>query len=180
MHDCVILTFRLHSIAISGPVLDHFMLFSIQRISVEQTFPLRRAQLLNGTSESCLFRGDDEASTLHVAVVQAESIVAVATVCREAPPGLESDNAWRLRGVAVEPHLRGDGLGRMLVKRCCNHAQRQGGRLVWCTARESARGFYESLGFAASTPPFKLPARDELLFYEMRYVLQDGLAPDEE
>lgn len=62
-------------------------------------------------------------------------------------------------------------LGRTLIKPCFEHARRHGGRLAWCTARESARGFYEALGFTSSPLPFTLPARGDLLFYEMHYVL---------
>lgn len=147
------------------------MLFSIHRISAEQAFPLRRAVLLDGIAESCRFRGDDDEGTLHVAVSQGERMVAVATVCLESLPGCSSDTAWRLRGVAVEPDARRFGFGRVLIKLCCEHARRDGGRLVWCTARESARGFYEALGFASSSAPFTLPSRGELLFYEMHYIL---------
>lgn len=147
------------------------MLFSIHRISAEQAFPLRRAVLLDGTAEACRFRGDDDESTLHVAVLQGERMIAVATVCLESPPGCSSETAWRLRGVAVVPDARRFGFGRVLIKLCCDHAKRRGGRLVWCTARESARSFYEALGFTSSSAPFKLPSRGELLFYEMHYVL---------
>lgn len=107
-------------------------------------------------------------------------MVAVATVCREALPGAPSDTAWRLRGVAVEAHVRGFGFGRTLMKLCFEHAQRHGGRLAWCTARETARGFYEALGFASSSPPFKLPSRGDLLFYEMHYILPGAPSMDVE
>jgi GNAT superfamily N-acetyltransferase len=156
------------------------MLFSIHYISAAQAFPLRREVLLEGTSESCRFRGDDDEGTLHVAVSRGEQIVAVATVCLESLPGCTSDTAWRLRGVAVAPDARRFGFGRVLIKLCCEHARRRGGRLAWCTARESARGFYESLGFASSSAPFTLPSRGELLFYEMHYILPGVPAEDAE
>lgn len=150
---------------------DSPALFSIHAVSAEHVLPLRRSVLLDNQADSCRFRGDDELTTLHVAVYDAARTIAIATVCREALPGSQSDTAWRLRGVAVEPLARGYGFGRTLIKLCFEHARRHGGRVAWCTARESARGFYEALGFASSSPPFKLPSRGDLLFYEMHYVL---------
>jgi len=150
---------------------DSRALFSIHTVSAEDVLPLRGSILLDNQTDSCRFRGDDDPTTLHLAVYEGERMIAVATVCREALPGVQSDSAWRLRGVAVEPHARGYGFGRTLMKLCCDHARRHGGRLAWCTARETARGFYEALGFTSSSPPFKLPSRGDLLFYEMHYVL---------
>jgi GNAT superfamily N-acetyltransferase len=152
-------------------MLDSPALFSIHAVSTEHVLPLRRSILLDNQADPCRFRGDDDQTTLHLAVCNDARIIATATVCREALPGSQSDTAWRLRGVAVEPLARGYGFGRTLIKLCFEHARRHGGRLAWCTARESARGFYEALGFASSSPPFKLPSRGDLLFYEMHYVL---------
>ena len=126
---------------------QHRTLFSVCSVPVEWVYPLRTAVLLEGRPDSCRFRGDDDASTLHLAVYQNERIVAVASVCREALSGSVSDAEWRLRGIAVEEGLRGYGLGRLLVKLCLDHVQKEGGRLAWCTARESARKFYELLDF---------------------------------
>jgi predicted GNAT family N-acyltransferase len=150
---------------------DHHMLFSVCSVSAEQVFPLRSEVLLDGDAESSRFRHDENDSTLHLAVYRGDSIVACATVCRESLPGSERDDEWRLRGVAVVAELRGYGLGRLLVKLCLDHVGNEGGRLAWCTARESARGFYETLGFASSAPPFQLPSRGDVLFHQMRCVL---------
>ncbi|RDU95148.1 GNAT family N-acetyltransferase [Trinickia dinghuensis] len=161
-------------------MLDSTALFSVHAVSAEYVRPLRRTILLDNQTDSSRFRGDDEPTTLHVAIYRSERIIAVATVCREALPGSQDDTAWRLRGVAVEEHARGYGFGRTLMKACFDHARRHGGRLAWCTARETARGFYEALGFASSSPPFKLPSRGDLLFYEMHYVLPGGPISDVE
>ncbi|SDG66997.1 GNAT family N-acetyltransferase [Paraburkholderia phenazinium] len=149
-------------------------LFSVRSVAAERVYPLRSAVLLDGHSESCRFHGDDEASTLHLAVYQNERIVAVSTICREALRGATSDTQWRLRGVAVESEWRGHGLGRLLVNMCLDHVQKEGGQLAWCTARESARTFYESLEFVASAPPFTLPSRGDARFYEMHHVMPGG------
>jgi GNAT superfamily N-acetyltransferase len=158
----------------------HSLLFSVRSVPAERVHPLRSVVLLDGHSESSRFHGDDEASTLHLAVYLNERIVAVSTICREALRGANSDTTsdttsdtqWRLRGVAVESELRGQGLGRLLVKMCIDHAQKQGGQLVWCMARESARAFYESLEFTSTTPPFTLASHGDIRFYEMHHALR--------
>ncbi|TKC88647.1 GNAT family N-acetyltransferase [Trinickia terrae] len=159
---------------------DHHMLYSICSVPAERVLSLRSEVLLDGNAESSRFVHDDEVSTLHLAVCEHEEIVAVATVCREALPGSTSAKEWRLRGVAVEPRLRGYGFGRLLIKLCLDHVQKEGGRTAWCTARESARGFYEALGFASSAPPFQLPSRGDVLFHEMQYVLSGEAISDTE
>ncbi|MFM0643228.1 GNAT family N-acetyltransferase [Paraburkholderia bryophila] len=146
-------------------------LFAIRSVPAEQVYPIRSSVLLDGDTSQCRFRGDDQDSTLHLAICDDDAIVAAATVCQEAFPGSPGDHAWRLRGVAVEPSMQRYGFGRMLIKLCFDHARKEGGRIVWCTARESARGFYEALGFASASPPFTLPTRGDVLFYEMHYVL---------
>ncbi|MGH8778844.1 GNAT family N-acetyltransferase [Paraburkholderia sp.] len=146
-------------------------LLAVRSVPSEQVIPLRSAVLLDGHTEGSRFRGDDDPSTLHLAIYRSERIVAVATICNEAMPRSHSDTEWRLRGVAVDTAQQRYGLGRLLIKQCLQHAFEHGGRLAWCTARESARGFYEALGFASSTPAFKLPSKGDMLFYEMHYVL---------
>lgn len=149
-------------------------LFSIRSVPVEDVLPLRQALLLDGDPGASRFRGDNDDSTLHLAVYRSEQIVAVASVCREARPGDTDTASWRIRGVAVEPELQRFGFGRLLIKLCVEHAQRQNGRLAWCTARESARAFYETLGFISPIPPFTLPAKGNMLFYQMQYRLPDA------
>jgi GNAT superfamily N-acetyltransferase len=150
---------------------DNHLLFSIHSIRAEQTLQLRCAILANGHADSCRFRGDDDKSTLHLGLYEHEEIVAVASICQEALQGSNDDTAWRLRGIAVEPRLQGYGFGGVLVRLCVEHARSLGARMVWCTARESAKRFYEALGFTSSWPPFTLPTRGDIRFYEMHYVL---------
>jgi GNAT superfamily N-acetyltransferase len=150
---------------------DHSFSFFIRSVGVEQVLALRRAVLLNGDANASHFRGDDRESTLHLAVYEGNEIVAVSTICEESAPDSGGDAAWRLRGVAVEPRLQGYGFGRVLVKLCIEHARRHRAERVWCTARESAKRFYDALGFVSSRPPFTLPVRIDIQFYEMHYLL---------
>ncbi|KVF19030.1 GNAT family N-acetyltransferase [Burkholderia cepacia] len=144
-------------------------LFTIASIDAAQTHPLRAAILLNGDLNACELAGDHAPTTLHVGVRDDRSnIVAVASLCEEPRDDDPARPAWRLRGMAVHPAVRGMGFGRVLVQVCVRHAQAHGAALVWCTAREVAYRFYEKLGFAADGALVTMPGRTDTAFYVMR------------
>jgi GNAT superfamily N-acetyltransferase len=68
---------------------------------------------------------------------------------REAPQDEDEPHAWRLRGMATLPEVRGQGYGGALLERCLRHALDRGGDLAWCTARVPAAGFYRRYGFVS-------------------------------
>jgi len=124
-------------------------------ISTTRTIELRAARglrhdLLRPHQEpwEIVFDGDDAPDTLHVGAFDAESLVGIASVMREAPPwARDDDRAWRLRGMATQPEVRGRGYGGALLERCLAHALDHGGALAWCSARVPAAGFYRRYGF---------------------------------
>ena len=76
-------------------------------------------------------------------------------------PGLTYQGGWRalIEGVRVDEKIRSAGLGRAMVEHAIERARARGCRLVQLTTdktRPAARGFYESLGFAASHEGMKL------------------------
>ena len=108
----------------------------------------------------CAFDGDEAESTIHFGVEIGGSLVGIASLYREAPPSASSGPAvaaWRLRGMATAPEVRGSGHGRALVGACLDHVAAHGGGLFWCNARTSAAGFYEGLGLRIEGPEFDLP-----------------------
>ena len=50
---------------------------------------------------------------------------------------------WQLRGMAVLPELRGEGVGRKLLKAVHEEVSAP----LWCNAREAAEGFYNGEGY---------------------------------
>lgn len=144
---------------------------SLAAVSAESVWPLRAKVLLDGDENASRFAADSDKATLHLAISVSDEIVAVSTICREAFHDIGADRAWRLRGVAVEPAWQGHGFGKRLMNACIDHVRRNDGKVVWCTARESARGFYESLGFVASEQSLMIAARPDMAFYEMRLLL---------
>lgn len=123
----------------------------IRRVAVAEVLPLRALVLREGGPlDTARFAEDDVA--LHVAVLDPE-IVACATVF--AAPREGEPDAWRIRGVAVHPSRRGEGLGEAVVRHAIEAA---GASDWWCTARVNAVGFWERLGFTAEEElPYSLP-----------------------
>ncbi|WP_175997048.1 GNAT family N-acetyltransferase [Burkholderia stabilis] len=152
-------------------------LFTIASIDAAQTHPLRAMVLLNGDLNACELAGDHATTTLHVGVRDRTGIVAIASLCEEARDGDRARPAWRLRGMAVHPAVRGMGFGRVLVQVCVRHAEERGAALVWCTARESAYRFYEKLGFATDGAPVTMPGRTDTAFHVMRRYLDRHSPP---
>ena len=131
--------------------------------------------------------GDDDPDTAFFAVRDATSgeILSTASVRHEAPPwdlrarrnpdhpgpgcgpevprvarsaaGSEGADAWRLRAMATEERVRGQGLGRRVLEAVIDHVAATGGGLLWCSARIGAVSFYERAGFTTSGEPYQEP-----------------------
>jgi GNAT superfamily N-acetyltransferase len=99
---------------------------------------------------------------LHLAAYdRADRIVGVVAVVPEPMPPLHPDEPGepgrRLRGMAVHPEERGQGVGRALLIRVFDGVARLGGGLLWCNARLPAAGFYRKAGFVDVGEPWEDP-----------------------
>jgi GNAT superfamily N-acetyltransferase len=105
-----------------------------------------------------IYPTDEEPATFHAgASADGGQLVGVATVSVEAHPFDPRPGDWRLRGMATDPAVRGQGFGALALRTCLDHVRQQGGTRVWCNARAPARGFYEHEGFALESDAFELP-----------------------
>jgi len=93
--------------------------------------------------------GDDRPGAAHWVATSADlGLIGVVSVMPEAAPwDPAGESGWRLRGMATVPEVRGWGVGADLVTRVLEHARAQQGRVLWCTARMPAVGFYQRQGF---------------------------------
>ncbi|MFM7322775.1 MAG: thiamine diphosphokinase, partial [Armatimonadota bacterium] len=90
--------------------------------------------------------GDDAPGTVHyVALDGDERVVGCATV-------LYGDAA-QLRGMAVDVHWQGKGVGAEIVRAVMEHCR---GKRLWCNARLSAAGFYRRCGFMEEGDVFEI------------------------
>jgi GNAT superfamily N-acetyltransferase len=121
-------------------------------VSVEQvlpwvTLPLRQKVLRpHQTFAQLQQEGDNDPETAFFAAYDTQhQVVGTASVRRETSPWGEP--GWRLRGMATEEELRGQGIGAAVLARVLDYVARLGGGLLWCNARLPAQLFYERAGF---------------------------------
>lgn len=118
------------------------------------TRELRRAVLRPDAAQDAAMPGDAE-DAIHVAAWDGDRVVgAVAVLPRPCPVRPQIANCLQLRGMAVDPSLRGQGVGALVFAGVRGIAASRGHELIWCNARTSALGFYERLGFAAEGAEF--------------------------
>ncbi len=131
----------------------------IRAVAAAATRPLRQQVLRPHQSpEELVYPGDDAAGSFHLAAYEGERLVGTISLSlegREGGPG--EGRAYRLRGMATHPDLRGTGLGTRLLVEAIRRMVRAGGERVWCNARSSAAGFYARHGFDVVSEEFELP-----------------------
>ena len=86
--------------------------------------------------------------SLHFVCVEESKVVACLIVY------LESSNRGQLMQMAVDKSYQGKGIGRSLVTFALQKCAEQALKEIFCHARETVTGFYDSLGFEAYDEPF--------------------------
>ncbi len=122
---------------------------TVVEIPAVMTHDLRRRVLRDGDpAAEVRFPHDDDPGALHLGVVDAGELVAVATACPVPTPWREGRRAAQLRGMAVEPARQGRGVGRLLLDAAVARLVTAGIEVLWANARDSALGFYETYGMS--------------------------------
>ena len=130
---------------------------SVDEVSAETTYPLRRAVLRPHGGE-ITWAGDEDPDTFHLAARAGDRIVGVVRFSPAPCPWRPLATApWQLRGMATDATVRGTGAGRALLVDGLERVAALGGDLVWCDARTTAAGFYERFGFTVVTDEFDKP-----------------------
>ena len=133
-------------------------LVTVRAVAASEVRPLRHAVLRPGRPLSAgNFSGDDEPTTNHFGAYRDGALLGVASVYRAGLPERPGVPAIQLRGMAVEPDVRGSGIGRQLIHACVEFTRDNGVGLLWCNARVTAVGFYRKLGFEIVGPEFEIP-----------------------
>jgi GNAT superfamily N-acetyltransferase len=140
---------------VSGPSEESYLPVPVP---VEVVRPLRSAVLRPGQPPWALVNpGDDDPSSLHLAVMIAGELVGTATVMRDGYPGGARPGDWRVRGMAVVASRRGRGIGSALLSACEAHVRTSGGSRIWCNARVAARNLYLKGGMVIEGDEFEIP-----------------------
>ena len=140
----------------------------IERVAAELIRPLRSAVLRAGQPlAASAYPQEHLDSTVHLAALSPDGAVVGCSTWFPEPPPLGSavpggepsspataNRVWRLRGMATDPSVRGQGYGAALLREGLRVAAAGDGELVWCNARVVALGFYEAHGFTAVGPVF--------------------------
>lgn len=129
----------------------------VKQVSPAEVYPLRHKVLRpNQSLAACVWAQDTDPDTAHFAAVLNAQIVGIASIAI-CPREGDSPNTWRLRGMATEPELQGQGIGARVLAKCLEHAKSRDGTLIWCNARTSALEFYRKYGFETIGDEFETP-----------------------
>ena len=122
-------------------------LIVVTEVPVDDILDLRRRVLRVGTPSTDPRLAEDGApSAFHLAArLEGELLGCVSFSPQDTPlrPGVD---AWRFRAMAVDGARRGSGIGRAILSDGIDRATARGATTIWANARDSAIGFYESMG----------------------------------
>lgn len=130
--------------------------FDVRPIAFADTRPLRQAILRPHESLDELAHGEPtQPGSLAAGAFAADgALVAVGFVH---PDPDDDAGAWRVRGMAADPAVRGQGAGTAVLEALLAHADAAGASRVWCNARTPALSLYARAGFTATSEEFELP-----------------------
>ncbi|MBT3786272.1 GNAT family N-acetyltransferase [bacterium] len=98
------------------------------------------------------YPGDNSPQSLHLGVFRSSELKGIVSLLDEG-----SQEILRLRGMAIDEDVQGQGLGRELMDRVRDFLDHNSLREVWCNARTPAIRFYEREGFCVIGDEFEIP-----------------------
>lgn len=133
----------------------------VEKISAADTLFIRQQVLRpNLTADQCHFEGDQDETTFHIGAFKEGVLIGIATMMRDSSAELAaiSTDQYRLRGMAVLPEYRDQGIGRSILEACIQEVRHRECHLFWCNARVTAARFYTAAGFSkTSETTFDIP-----------------------
>ena len=125
-------------------------------VNSKGVLPLRSSVLREGKPlEQCVFSGDDDPETFHLADIRDEQAVCIASCYLQGHPDFKG-KGYQLRGMATAPEFRGRGVGNQLLNFAVVYLRGQQADYLWCNARRTAYSFYLGLGFEFISPEFEI------------------------
>lgn len=127
-------------------------------VPARKVYPLRLMVLRpGGILADCIFEGDDDPTTVHVAASEMSGrIRAVGSYYEKVHSAIQAKRPIQLRGMASHPDVRGKGFGAEVLAYGMMIFYGGGADSIWCNAREVAVPFYEKHGFQKIGEPFEI------------------------
>ncbi len=114
----------------------------------EATHDLRRRVLRGGRADSdVVFAEDSVPGGFHLGAFVGERLVGVGSFSPEPTRYRPGVVAWRLRGMAVDSSVQGQGVGTALLEEAVRRLRGLGASVLWANGRDTALGFYERHGW---------------------------------
>lgn len=136
------------------------MTLAIRLVPPDVIRPLSHRVLRPGQPAAAATYAEDHLpDTVHVAAFDDDGqVVSCGTFFPEPYPGepFEGLPAWRLRGMATDEALRGQGIGAEVLRRGTAEVKARGAVLLWCNARKEAVDFYRRHAFEVIGEPFDI------------------------
>jgi len=118
----------------------------IEQIRPEVTWRLRREVLYPDEPLHAMEMEEDDHG-IHLAAFTETDLVAVVSLF---PNGTD----FQFRKFAVAPTVQGKGIGTLLLHYIIDFVRNEGGKRIWCNARDTAVGFYLRDGFKSTGEKF--------------------------
>ena len=120
----------------------------MKKVDAEMIRPLRHSELRKGQDFSTTsYLKDDKEDTFHMACILDQKVITCATFYPEKSSKINSENPYRLRGMATASSFTRKGYATGLMMESFKELKEKECDLLWCNARLVAVNFYESLGF---------------------------------
>jgi GNAT superfamily N-acetyltransferase len=133
------------------------MTLVIRRTTVDEIFALRHAVLRPGYAVTRSVYAED-AGAVHLGGWEDGEqpvLVGCATVFPDPWPGPPPvPDAWRLRGMAVDPDWQNRGVGAEVLAAAVTAAREAGAPLLWANGRTAALKFYQRHGWRVAGEEF--------------------------
>jgi GNAT superfamily N-acetyltransferase len=131
----------------------------VKRIGATDTHPIRNRVLRPGRPvQTCIFDGDEDELTFHLGAFVESKLVSIASFYYDKNDKIDVEHQFRLRGMATLPEYQHQGLSSALLKTAIPLIKQNHCHVLWCNARTSAKGFYETVGFETVDPvEFEIP-----------------------
>lgn len=132
----------------------------VRAVPVDEVVPLRARVLRAGLPKSSArLEGDDDPGTVAFGAfaAAADRPVGTATLMNQPCPWRPGVPAVRLRAMATEEALRGQGIGALVMAAAVGGARDTGADVLWCLARTGARSFYDRAGLTVHGEEFDVP-----------------------